>query len=391
MAFFFGIITIMIQPSIAYAASSEKIPLAQQFEQFPGQEVTGFCYVQVDDNGNLQWRIKVNGLEPETQGHFNLGNWAGEVDVPYTADDDGKADSKNQFVNGTSIRYSLFSQYATCKVHTSGFNEFTSPLIALGVSGSSNEDPYESGKSNQTEKKFFLFYSLEYVLGIFKNNNANADEGNNLILPEQQSPNLTKIENKGIDVFAAFNSLFGPQLPPSNNTPTSDNDTVSIDTKKVDEKQSILITSPRNNVVVAEKIIIKAEVNNSANAVVIFYVDDSPIGTDFQAPYEMVHHSGTMSTGKHPIKVEISSTDISHTISVIKAGKDTDSKTSENKVSEKVNEDKTKDNKPSDTKPSDTNPRDNKPSDTKPRDNKDSRDNSSGNKGNKEKGGGPKK
>ena len=231
VVFLFGIITI-IQSNLAYAASSEKIPLVQKFEQFPGQEITGFCYLQIDDEGNLDWRIKVNGLVPKIRGFFDLGHWAGEVDVPFIADDDGKADSKNQIVLAEDFPHSLVSQFAKCKVHQTGYNHFTSPLIALGVPGSGNEDANENknlvspekkspeknpsviGVSNSNsadvderkipiEKRFFLFYSLDYVIGILKNNN--------------------------LDAFAGFNSVFGPPPPPTNNPSNSNAVTVSID------------------------------------------------------------------------------------------------------------------------------------------------------------------
>jgi len=35
-------IMIIIQTGSVYAVSSEKIPLVQKYEQFPGQEITGF-------------------------------------------------------------------------------------------------------------------------------------------------------------------------------------------------------------------------------------------------------------------------------------------------------------------------------------------------------------
>ena len=111
MVFLFGIITI-IQSNLAFAASSEKISLVQKFEQFPGQEITGVCYLQYDEEGNLDWRIKVNGLEPETRGHFDLDHWAGEIDVPFTADDNGKADSKNNFIPVNNISHSLCDLYS---------------------------------------------------------------------------------------------------------------------------------------------------------------------------------------------------------------------------------------------------------------------------------------
>jgi len=143
--FLFGIVTI-IQSNLAYATASEKIFLVQQYEQFPGQEITGFCNLERDDEGNLHWRVKVNGLVPETRGHFDMSGWAGEVDVPYTADDDGKADSQNQIVLAADVPYSLFSQFVKCHVHVSGDYQFTNPVIALGVQGSSNADADENKK-----------------------------------------------------------------------------------------------------------------------------------------------------------------------------------------------------------------------------------------------------
>ena len=276
MAILFGIVTIM-PSSLAYASSSEKIPLIQQYEQFSGQKITGFCYVQWDDEQKLQWRIKVNGLVPETQGHFDLGHWVGEIDVPYTADDDGNADSKNQMVNATSIQHSLFSQFAKCKVHIAGYNHLTSPVIALGESGSSNVDEnkniiqsektleknpsvlgvsnsnstdIESKKTIPTEKKFFLFYSLEYVIGILKNNN--------------------------VDAFGGFNSVFGPPSP-FNNLSTSNAATISIGVNE-DTKE--------------------------------------------------------MSTGKHPIKAEKNSTKINPKVPEIKEGKGTSDKGDRDKGNE---------------------------------------------------------
>jgi hypothetical protein len=206
--FLFGIVTI-IQSNLAYATASEKIFLVQQYEQFPGQEITGFCNLERDDEGNLHWRVKVNGLVPETRGHFDMNGLAGEVNVPYTADDDGKADSKNQIVLAANVPYSLFYQFAKCHVHVSGDYTFTNPIIALGVQGSSNADADENKKPIPTEKKFFLFYFFEYVIEVLKNNN--------------------------VDAFGGFNSVFGP--PPTNNPSTSNTPTISIgvneDTKKM--------------------------------------------------------------------------------------------------------------------------------------------------------------
>ena len=156
MVLLFGIITI-IQPNLAYATSSDKVILIQKFEQFPGQKITGFCNLQFDDQGNLNWRIKVNGLLPKTQGHFDLGHWAGEGDVSFTANDDGKADSKNQFIPAKNFSQLLFSQFAKCQVHTSDDIHFSSAVIALGVPGSDNEDVDENKKPNQNEKKNLSF------------------------------------------------------------------------------------------------------------------------------------------------------------------------------------------------------------------------------------------
>ena len=263
MALLSGIVTITTQVNLAYAASSEKIPLVQQYEQFPGQEVTGFCNVKVDDGGNLHWQIKVNGLVPGTQGHFDMGHWSGEVDVPYTADDDGKADSKNQIVLAANVPHSIFSQFAKCHVRTSGDSHFDDPGIALGVLVSSNADADENkkiippgkkspkkyppilafGASNPSnvdtdeskklippEKNFFLFYSFGHVLGIFTNNNVNTDESKKLIPPEKKSPPSSPpgLEKTWMDdAFEAVNSFIGPRLPPSNNPPTADDKFVS--------------------------------------------------------------------------------------------------------------------------------------------------------------------
>ena len=117
-----GVVT--IQAGIAYASSSEKVPLVQLYEQFPGQEVTGFCNVKVDDEGNLHWQIKVYGLVPETQGIFDLNHWAGEEDVTYTADENGTADSGVQIVLEEDIPHHLFTQFAACTVHASGDSHY---------------------------------------------------------------------------------------------------------------------------------------------------------------------------------------------------------------------------------------------------------------------------
>ncbi len=208
VVFLFGIITI-IQSNLAYAALSEKIPLVQQYEQFPGQEVTGFCNVKVDSEGNLHWQIKVNGLVPETQGLFDMGHWTGEVDVSFIADDDGKADSENQIVLASNVPHSIFSQFAKCHVRASGDSHYDDPGIALGVPRDSSEDIDEDKnqkldeekfsennpqglalgvsksddvdelkKENPTEKKFFLFAALDFLFGMFSNN-ENESVGTN--------------------------------------------------------------------------------------------------------------------------------------------------------------------------------------------------------------------
>ena len=226
MVFLLGIVTI-IQSNLAYAASSEKIPLIQKFEQFSGQKITGFCNLQYDEEGNLDWRIKVNGLVPKTQGHFDLGHWAGEIDVPFTADDDGKADSKNNIILANHVYHSSFSQFAKCQVHLSGFNDFTSPVIALGVPGSSNVDVDENKKSTPIEEKFFLFATLEYVFAVLMGNNVDDNENNSLILPEKPPPSYPiEDERKGeVDSFSEFNSVFSPPSPKSKNPSTSDKGT----------------------------------------------------------------------------------------------------------------------------------------------------------------------
>jgi hypothetical protein len=73
----------------------------------------------------------------------------------------------------------------------------------IGVSNSNSVDVDERKNVILIEKKFFLFYSLDYVIGILKNNN--------------------------LDAFAGFNSVFGPPPPPTNNPSNSNAVTVSID------------------------------------------------------------------------------------------------------------------------------------------------------------------
>jgi len=253
IVFLLGIVTI-IQSNLAYAASSEKILLIQKFEQFPGQEITGFCYLQIDDEGNLDWRIKVRGLAPGTQGHFDLGHWAGEVDVPFTAGDDGDVDSKNQIIISKGFTQSLLSQFAKCQVHTLGYNHFTSPVIALGIPGSINEDSgvvknlisseedlskknlsnsaiempnfigedEENTKLIPTEKKFFLFATLEYVFGIFTNKNIDTNENKNQTPLEKNALHLSETEiNDNSNAFLGVNSVFGPPTPSSKNLPSN--------------------------------------------------------------------------------------------------------------------------------------------------------------------------
>ena len=128
-------IMMIIQAGPAYAVSSEKVPLVQQYEQFPGQEVTGFCNVTLDVEGNLHWLIKVNGLVPETQGHFDMNGWAGEVDVPFTADEDGNANSGNQIVLAVDVPHPILTQFAACHVHASGGSHDDAPGIATAEVG----------------------------------------------------------------------------------------------------------------------------------------------------------------------------------------------------------------------------------------------------------------
>jgi hypothetical protein len=269
-AFFFGVSTI-IQSNLAYATSSEKIILVQQLEQFPGQEITGFCYLEQDEEENLNWRIKVNGLIPETQGHFDLGHWAGETDVPYRADNYGNADSKNQIIVSKNISYSLFSQFVKCRVLIDGYNHFTSPVAALGVSGSNNkiidtnQNTAESeinlsnnplglkfGDSNVSdrdiqenqitipiEKKFFLFVTLEYVLDVFTNNDKNFNESRKLSSSVKNPLHISEIENNSkSEKLNEYDSFFGPFYPQSKNSYDEDTDNKASSDKASSDKAS---------------------------------------------------------------------------------------------------------------------------------------------------------
>jgi hypothetical protein len=246
IAFLFGIVTI-IPSNLAYAVSSEKIHLTQQYEQFPGQKITGFCYLEWDDEQNLQWRIKVNGLVPETLGHFDLGHWAGEVDVPYTADADGNADSKTQMVLEDNIPYSLFSQFAKCQVLISGYNHLTSPVIALGVSGSSNVGEDENKNLIPSEKKSpgKNFLGLEF--GVSNSNIAGTEESNKITSTKKNSFLFYSLEyvakilkNNTMDAFTGFNSVFGPPSPEniSSNTITVSTN-VNEDAKEMSTLESL--------------------------------------------------------------------------------------------------------------------------------------------------------
>lgn len=112
-----SIITITIHADPVFATSAEKIPLVQHYEQFPGQEVTGFCNVEFDGEGNFHWYIKVEGLVPETQGHFDMSGWVDARDVSFTVDGEGNANSGNQIVLEEDIPYLLFFQFVACHVH----------------------------------------------------------------------------------------------------------------------------------------------------------------------------------------------------------------------------------------------------------------------------------
>ncbi len=123
-----GIVT--IQAGLAYAISAEIVPLVQQYEQFSGQEVIGFCNVSFDVEGNLHWQIKVNGLVPGTDGLFDMGHWAGEKDVTFVANEDGNADSGNQIVLAEDVPHPIFTQFATCTVHANGNSHYDAFGIA---------------------------------------------------------------------------------------------------------------------------------------------------------------------------------------------------------------------------------------------------------------------
>jgi hypothetical protein len=125
-------IVIIIQDGTAYAISTEKVSLVQQYEQFDGQKVTGFCNVELDDEGNLHWLIKVKGLVPETQGQFDLGHWAGDIDVAFIADKEGNANSNNQIILAADVPHPIFTQFAACHVYAIGNSHNDFPGIATG-------------------------------------------------------------------------------------------------------------------------------------------------------------------------------------------------------------------------------------------------------------------
>ena len=177
--YLFGVVT-LVQSNLAFATFSEKIPLVEKFEQFPDQEITGFCNIEEDNDGNLHWRIKVYGLVPETKGHFDLNHWAGEIDVPYIANVNGEADSQRQTILDKDIPPKFLSDRAKCQVRIDGSSHFSSPVIAAGSLN-------DNSNNNSTNNYFFLFATLDYVFGIFQSDN---------------------------NVFSGLDSFFGPPTPP---------------------------------------------------------------------------------------------------------------------------------------------------------------------------------
>ncbi|MGD8299292.1 MAG: hypothetical protein PVG77_01140 [Nitrosopumilaceae archaeon] len=242
IVFLFSIVTIL--PNyLAYATSSEKILLKQQFEQFPGQKISGYCNLKFTDDGHLEWSMRVDGLQSGTKGHFDLNHWIGETDVHFIANGEGKAGSENQIVKIDGFAQSLFSKFLKCQVHTAGRTHFTSPVIALGVPGSSNNDHVENNnevssgdeslnkdssqialaessftesKNNDSNlvksQKFFLFTTLDYVFGLFNNNNQNQNTDS--FSSENISPGLSRANNKkSSDDFSPLGFIFGPPSP----------------------------------------------------------------------------------------------------------------------------------------------------------------------------------
>ena len=209
MLFLFVIGPIIIQTNNAYAESSRKIFFVQQYEQFPGQEVEGFCNLRIDDDGNLHWRIKVTGLNPGTTGHFDLGHWGGEKEVQYTADSSGKADSDDQTVLKKNVPPSLLLQFAKCKVHTSDSIPSLDPVIAIGVTENPKTEDNENKKPVPSDEISFLSYSWNQFVGIFTsiipqdNEKPNANS-----LVENNSSNQSE-SNRGFDIVAMINSIFG--------------------------------------------------------------------------------------------------------------------------------------------------------------------------------------
>ncbi|MEJ2261525.1 MAG: hypothetical protein P8X83_07735, partial [Nitrosopumilaceae archaeon] len=246
IVFLFSIVTILPN-HLAYAASSEKILLKQQFEQFPGQKISGYCNLKFTDDGHLEWRMRVDGLQSGTKGHFDLNHWIGEDDVHFIANGEGQAGSENQIVKIDGFAQSLFSKFVKCQVHTAGQTHFTSPVIALGVPGSSNDDTdknnnevtsgeesvnkdssqFALAESNFTEsqnndsnfaksQKFFLFATLDYVFGLFNNNNQNQNTDS--FSSKDSPPGLSRANNKmNSGDFSPIGFIFGPPSPFENN------------------------------------------------------------------------------------------------------------------------------------------------------------------------------
>ncbi|NIM25951.1 MAG: hypothetical protein GTO72_05155 [Nitrosopumilaceae archaeon] len=241
LVFLFGTVTIS-QSNLAFAASSEKIPLVQKHEQFEGQEVTGFCYLQQNE-GNVEWRIKVSGLVPQTQGHFDLGHWAGEDDVPYTADENGDADSKNQIINLSKVNSGLFSEFANCKVYLEGSSHFISPVIAIGEPGSANQES-QTTNQNLSEKESLENNSKGVALGKSDSGERNVDNFKNLETPEKKFflfsifESIFELFTNSQNESTANNSNIKRGVPFSNTDPNDASITIDSDKEETEQNNS---------------------------------------------------------------------------------------------------------------------------------------------------------
>lgn len=92
------ILAVGIMLILSYTVPANAIPPTKYPLSSTEEGVTGDCSFHIPKAGFLQWKIRINGLEPGATGHFDLGDTFGHSDVPFVADTEGKANSGIEFI-----------------------------------------------------------------------------------------------------------------------------------------------------------------------------------------------------------------------------------------------------------------------------------------------------